>query len=481
MYDLLARILTSLKRENEIIPRFEKYAAANPKNLQLQYALAERYNLSGQGAKAQAIFNTLLADQRDTVGFVEQFPKLLREKKSDELIQLLARVAGRLRQLDAVQPQIDLLVADPASTEAVLDAGMRMLTSNPPMLDIAEGYTVLRKIAYESKRYDKLTDLLRYWMKRVPNPYTTYQELLFVCDQAGKFQEGENVWKEMIERYPDERNSRNLLALAEFQSKGGRTDAAIETIREAIKLEPNDDQPVRMLALMMASSDKMDDALDLLQGRLKINPNNPDLSLTLGYILTQGKRFDQAIAVYRGMLERYANQDEVTNRVHSMLSIVFTEMNDFPKAEAELETIFAKDSNDPGVNNDLGYLYADQGKNLEKAEEMIRKAVAADPDNFSYLDSLGWVLFKRGKFQEARIPLEKAQTDPRQDATIPDHLGDVYFQLQELAKAKASWEKALKNANASRPPDKRLGEIKKKLQSLEQFVPFPKPKTGDTP
>jgi Flp pilus assembly protein TadD len=143
--------------------------------------------------------------------------------------------------------------------------------------------------------------------------------------------------------------------------------------------------------------------------------------------------------------------------------------------------IFARTPDEAGINNDLGYLYADQGKNLEKAEAMIRKAVAEEPDNYAYLDSLGWVLFKRGKFQEARIPLERAQSDPRQDATIPDHLGDVYFQLQELPKARAAWERALKIANESKPPDKKLGEIKKKLQSLQSFTPSPKPKTGDSP
>ena len=96
-YDLLAKILTSLKRENEILPRFEKYAAADPKNVPLQYALAERYNAAGLPAKAQAIFNVLLKDQRDTQEFAELFPKLLKEHKTEELLQLLSSgVSGRL-------------------------------------------------------------------------------------------------------------------------------------------------------------------------------------------------------------------------------------------------------------------------------------------------------------------------------------------------------------------------------------------------
>src|SRR5206468_823794 len=111
------------------------------------------------------------------------------------------------------------------------------------------------------------------------------------------------------------------------------------------------------------------------------------------------------------------------------------------------------------------YLYAEQGKNLEKAEAMIRKALKEEPDNSAYLDSLGWVLFKRGKVKEALDPLEKAVTHPSgADATIHEHLGDVYFRLQQTAKAKAAWEKAEALGAKATPPDKRLPEIRKKLE-----------------
>ena len=92
---------------------------------------------------------------------------------------------------------------------------------------------------------------------------------------------------------------------------------------------------------------------------------------------------------------------------------------------------------------------------------MIRKALQEDPESFSYLDSLGWVLFKRGKLKEALEPMKKAaeqmkaEMDRRgttPDATIFEHLGDVYFQLQELDKASDAWRQAAKAAaRPSRP------------------------------
>lgn len=481
-YDLLVRILTSLKREEEIIPRLEKYAAADPKNLQLQYALAERYKLAGQAEKAQAIFNVLMAEQRDTQEFAELFPKLLKDHKSEELLQLLTRVFGRFKRFDTVQAQLEQLVADPVYTDEVIDTGMKMLASNPPSLDLLEGTNVLIKICYEGKRDEKLVTLLRASLKRLPNTFFIYQELVRLETKLSRYDQAEATWKEMIEKFPDERNSKLIDMLGEVQAKAGKHEAAVETFKDALKLDSNDLEALRGLSDSLIACGKEEDAIKIAQDAAKADPNNPGAVYELANVLSKTKRTDEAIAQLKGMIERFGNNNEQIFKIgHSRLSIIYSDLNDFPKAEAELEVVYAKDPEDPGINNDLGYLYADQGKNLEKAEAMIRKAVAEDPDNYAYLDSLGWVLFKRGKFEEAVKPLEKASMDSQADVTIPDHLGDVYFQLQETSKARAAWERALKLAAEAKPVDKRYAEIQKKIQSLQQFVPAPKAKTGDKP
>jgi tetratricopeptide (TPR) repeat protein len=480
-YDQLAKILTALKREAEIIPRLEKYAAADPKNMPLQYALAERYRLTGQVAKAQALFTALMAEQRDTHDFAEQFPKLLKERKSEELLQLLTRAFARFKRFDAVQAQIEMLVADPAYTDEVLDSGMKMLASNPPALDLLEGCSVLRKICYDGKRYEKLAGLLRWSIKRLPNPFTLYQELIITDYQLGKYDDAELVWKEMIEKFPDERSAKLVALLGEVQAKAGKNDEAIATYREALRLDANDGEVMGKLANLLIETGKADEAIATVRDAAKADPNNYNTGFVLGIVLSRAKRTDEAIAQLKNVIERFPENEDLFRRAHGMLSVIYSDINDFAKAEAELEVVLAKYPEDATVNNDLGYLYADQGKNLDKAEAMIRKALAEEPDNYAFLDSLGWVLFKRGKFEEALVPLEKALADSLSDVTIPDHLGDVYFQLQETSKAKTVWEKALKMAAEAKPVDKRYAEIQKKIQSLQQFVPAPKAKTGDKP
>jgi Flp pilus assembly protein TadD len=109
--------------------------------------------------------------------------------------------------------------------------------------------------------------------------------------------------------------------------------------------------------------------------------------------------------------------------------------------------------------NYLGYLYVEENRNLETAETMIRKALELDSDNGAYIDSLGWLYFKRGKIKEALKELEKASA-LLADPVIYEHLGDAYFKTKELEKARANWQESLKL-------DPHQDKVKKKIEGLK--------------
>ncbi len=94
--------------------------------------------------------------------------------------------------------------------------------------------------------------------------------------------------------------------------------------------------------------------------------------------------------------------------------------------------------------NYLGYMWADRGENLDEAEALIRKAVDSEPDNGAYLDSLGWVYFKKGLYAQACKELTRAvELLKADDSVVFDHLGDACEKLGRTAEAVTCWQKAL--------------------------------------
>ena len=127
---------------------------------------------------------------------------------------------------------------------------------------------------------------------------------------------------------------------------------------------------------------------------------------------------------------------------------------------AEAEAVFLKlleeRPNDAATQNYLGYMWADNGVELEKAKELLERAVAREPRNPAYLDSLGWVYFRMGSLDIAEKNLREAARREPTDPTIVEHLGDLEMKQGDIEDAIRHWEKALelKSEEADRVQEK---------------------------
>jgi tetratricopeptide (TPR) repeat protein len=167
------------------------------------------------------------------------------------------------------------------------------------------------------------------------------------------------------------------------------------------------------------------------------------------------------------------------------LSGVYVELKQINKAADQLKALLEKDPDNPTYNNDLGYIWADHDMNLDESEKLIRKALEedrkqrhkADPDikpeddkdNPAYLDSLGWVLFKKKQYKEAKKYLEQAvEQEGGRHLEIYDHLGDVYMILGEKQKAMETWKKGIEVTGETRREKERKVEVEKKLKEAQK-------------
>jgi tetratricopeptide (TPR) repeat protein len=135
---------------------------------------------------------------------------------------------------------------------------------------------------------------------------------------------------------------------------------------------------------------------------------------------------------------------------------------EFAGAEKELrEAIRLEPDHGPALNF-LGYSLAERGERLEEALDLIQRALAGDPWNGAYLDSLGWVYVRLGRYEEARPPLERAAREHPADPVVLEHLGDLYNLLGERDLALQAWGRAVDEG----PEDK--AALRAKIRNLEE-------------
>ena len=117
-------------------------------------------------------------------------------------------------------------------------------------------------------------------------------------------------------------------------------------------------------------------------------------------------------------------------------------------------------------------MWADHNMHLEEAEEMINHAIQMDPNNGAYLDSLGWLDYRSGKFEQALTELLRAaQVLPKDDPTVFEHIGDAYAKLDRVPQALDYWQKAI----AFDPDNKQLAaKIESTKTKMSKGAPKPR-------
>jgi tetratricopeptide (TPR) repeat protein len=192
--------------------------------------------------------------------------------------------------------------------------------------------------------------------------------------------------------------------------------------------------------------------LDLLE---KDDPNDLDLLRIRGAVLSAMGRNEQAEATLQRALKIKPNDPELLYG----LAILFEKTDRWKQAIELMEKRLTEEPNDVDALNFIGYTLADRNYDLPRAEKMLARAMELKPYSGHIMDSLGWVLFKLGRFDQALPPLLRALELEPSEAVIADHIGDTYAKLGQTDKAREFWQKAL----ALNPEPPLAAQLKEKL------------------
>ena len=248
------------------------------------------------------------------------------------------------------------------------------------------------------------------------------------------------------------------------------------------------------LAIALYRQDKNDEAIQLVEDLRKKGQGAPPLLRMLVGMLSRDRKYESARSIARDLISEQPT--DVDNRIS--LANVYIEEGDYPSAERELmvtqdlaegdpEALLAvryllgivyeeegKDAlavsmwranltvapKDADSNNALAYHFADRGENLAEAEKLVAKALEVEPGNGAYLDTLGWVYYKKGDVKRAVEVLTKASAGIS-DPVAYDHLGDALIASGDGKGALGAWQKALANG----PKAKDRERIEEKIRA----------------
>ena len=194
--------------------------------------------------------------------------------------------------------------------------------------------------------------------------------------------------------------------------------------------------------MALLSAGRAPESRDLLQATIasgRAEAKDPVLLYLLAESQRQAKDLDAALASAQKLVA--ANPDDV--RGLHVLSLVLQDRGDLKGAEKALRDLIARDPLDANALNSLGYMLAERGERLDEAVALVQRALAIEPGNPSYLDSLGWAYFQQGRIDLADSPLSEAADKLKSSSVVQDHLGDLRFKQRRFADAAAAWERAL--------------------------------------
>ncbi|WP_037316646.1 tetratricopeptide repeat protein [Ruegeria halocynthiae] len=234
-----------------------------------------------------------------------------------------------------------------------------------------------------------------------------------------------------------------ILLSAELLDAMEQYDLAVD----AYRMVPADSMDYHAAELgraeVLGRSGKTEAAAEVLQNLAAQRPNLPSVHVALADLQRRQEDYVAAVATYDTAIK--LTEDGVGGNwfLHYARGISHERLKNWDQAEVDFRRALELNPDQPQVLNYLGYSLVERQEKLDEALNMIERAVAARPDSGFIVDSLGWVLFRLGRYDEAVEHMERAVELMPVDPVVNDHLGDVYWAVGRAREAEFQWKRAL--------------------------------------
>jgi tetratricopeptide (TPR) repeat protein len=435
-YQQLAFIyLKYLKKMDQAIDYANRAIALNPGDAEGYQRLVEIEVAAGQEKKALEVLDRAAKVRSNDPAFWMRLGKLYMailfksdsQPKQDELKrtnEIFKKAAEHAGDDPAILKEIADYYAASEQLKEAIPLYLRVLELQP---DDANAREKLATGFVLTNQRGKAVEMLEQIIKEHPEKYQSYDLLAQVLDDEARSLQRAN-------------------RLEEAKANFAKVAANYE---QSLLINPNHPSTYLHLAeLLLGPLRDPDRAVKLLTEARRRFPGAPEIVYYLAIAQREAKQSQQAVATFEEALHQAQldEDDDVINaKFYFNYGAAAEQAGLYEKAADLLRRSIALDpANSAEAYNYIGYMWADHNMNLDEAEAMIRRALESEPNNASYMDSLGWVEFRKGKFDQALSDLLRAaKTVERDDPVVFEHIGDTYLKLNRVPEALDAWQKAL--------------------------------------
>ncbi|MCB0765484.1 MAG: tetratricopeptide repeat protein, partial [Flavobacteriales bacterium] len=244
----------------------------------------------------------------------------------------------------------------------------------------------------------------------------------------------------------------------DFLLRDGEFAAARDQFRQALVFE-KERFPIHMQVLQLDLQLGDHEALRAdAEEAISLFPTVPETYLYHGIALSQLKRHEEAIETLITGRDLVVDNEPLEAQFWSSLGDAHNEAKQYARSDDAYEKSLAIEPDNAGTLNNYAYYLSVRNEQLEKAARMSLRSLELSPGQATYMDTYGWILFRQGKYAEARTWLEKTLANGPQDGVVTEHYGDILFELGDATGAMEQWRKARELGGASEMIDRKINE-----------------------
>jgi len=450
------------KKLGEAVKIYQKLIKSFPDRSDIYYDFADCYLRMNKPVEAIEIYNELekktgvnaeLSLQKEKI--YVRMGKL--DKAVDEINKLIATFPDEAKYYGILA---ELYAANNMDAEAI-DTYQKALKKDPDNAyinlslseyyrqkrDYPKGFIYLEK-AFNSDELDidsKVKILLSYYVVSEKSEELKNQSLL-LCEM-------------LIKAHPKE--AKAFSVAGDFYYRDKKLEKAKEYFSQAVELDKSKYVIWNQLLIIESELQQFSEMIRHGKEAVELFPNEPTVYLLLGIAYLQEKKPADALVVLNQGKNMIIDNKPLLGQFYANIGDAYYRTKEMEKSDEAYEEALKINPNDTYVLNNYAYYLSLRNSKLDRAEEMSKKSNEIERDNASYNDTYGWILYALGKYDDAKLWLEKAVANgAANNPVILEHLGDVLYKLNNSELALDYWIKAKKAGPGSDQLERKINEKK---------------------